>query len=236
MNPSSTPLNQLLPIAEHFHSFQGEGDWTGTPMHFIRTAGCNVGQHPDNGEVVHEIGVNHHFPILKTGYPAYRCHTFDGRGFWCDTDFHKGIFMSFDSLLDATWEKHICLTGGEPLLHREKITEFVHDAGARGISVHIETSGTVEWLQPVGWVCVSPKQGFLPTMITRADEVKLLIDPGFILGSVPPEILRHGNVFIQPVNDEMQVNLDNLKLCESLLHQMPNWRLSVQLHKCFGWR
>lgn len=32
----------LYEIAETFYSLQGEGDWTGTPMSFIRLAGCNL--------------------------------------------------------------------------------------------------------------------------------------------------------------------------------------------------
>jgi 7-carboxy-7-deazaguanine synthase len=231
-----TQNSTTLPIAEHFHSYQGEGDWTGTPMYFIRTAGCNVGQHPDTDEVKYEIGQDVDFPILRTAYPAYRCHTYDGRGFWCDTDFHKGVFISIDSLIDATWEKHICITGGEPLLHRDRIEDLITLAILRGITVHIETSGTIEWRQSNIWITVSPKQGYLSSMITRADELKLLVDPTFKLEDVPLEIMEHRNVFIQPINDELHINLDNLKLCHDVLRQVPHWRLSVQLHKCFGWR
>ncbi|MCH2543374.1 MAG: 7-carboxy-7-deazaguanine synthase QueE, partial [Candidatus Atelocyanobacterium sp. ALOHA_A2.5_9] len=41
-----TELNSDLttyPIAETFHSIQGEGAWTGVSAFFIRLAGCNVG-------------------------------------------------------------------------------------------------------------------------------------------------------------------------------------------------
>jgi len=224
----TNPNSMLLPIAESFHSYQGEGDWTGTPMFFIRTAGCSVGQHPEH--VKWEIGQDKDFPILKTGYPAYRCHTYDGRGFWCDTDFHKGVFMSIDTLIESTWEKHICITGGEPLLHKEKLEVLVRAAYIQGIFVHIETSVTIDW-SCNAWITVSPKQGYLSTMIQRANELKLLIDPSFKLGDVPMEILQHENVFVQPVNAELEVDFDNLQLCYNILREMPRWRLSVQLHK-----
>lgn len=32
----------IYKIAETFYSLQGEGDWAGTPMYFIRLAGCNI--------------------------------------------------------------------------------------------------------------------------------------------------------------------------------------------------
>jgi len=223
----TTSLLTSLPIAELFHSLQGEGVWTGTPMHFIRTAGCSVGEPQENL-----------FPILKTGKPAWLCHTYDGRAFWCDTDFQHGERITFDTLFSTTWEKHICLTGGEPLLHKN-IDEFVHEAARHHKRVHIETSGTIyrEFDPSLHvWITVSPKQGCLDSMINQADEVKLLVDKGFDLNKVPPIVLHHPIVYIQPVNDELAVNKDNLQLCLDILHAMPAWRLSVQLHKVFNWR
>lgn len=35
-------LNRVVAIAETFDSIQGEGAWAGTPMFFIRFAGCNL--------------------------------------------------------------------------------------------------------------------------------------------------------------------------------------------------
>lgn len=32
----------IYQVAETFYSLKGEGDWTGTPMSFIRLAGCNL--------------------------------------------------------------------------------------------------------------------------------------------------------------------------------------------------
>jgi 7-carboxy-7-deazaguanine synthase len=237
------PEEQLLlslPLAEDFHSYQGEGLYAGTPMHFIRTAGCNVGRNPCEDVGMHyELGKDKDFPILKTGHVAYRCHTHDGRGFWCDTDFHKGVVTDITGVINSTWENYICVTGGEPLLHRDKITELVKRAEDRGIKVHIETSGTIDWKPPVDssvWITCSPKQGYLPSMLVEANEIKLLVDSGFRLQDVPDTIIRHHRVFIQPVNDELAVDTNNLELCHRIIRDMPNWRLSVQLHKLFGWR
>jgi 7-carboxy-7-deazaguanine synthase len=229
-------LNDVLPVAEHFHSPQGEGLYTGTPMHFIRLAGCSVGRHPDMPDVREEMrGTD--FPILKTERPAWLCHTYDGRPFWCDTDFslHKKILV--DDLLDQTWERYICLTGGEPLNY--DLTYLVHEAYKRGIQVNIETSGTILLDLFHGcpvWVAVSPKVNYLPEMIRRASEIKLLVDQYFDLEKVPKEIHDHPLVYVQPINDEMSVRGDNVQLCLDILRKRPTWRISTQLHKVWGVR
>lgn len=229
--------NRCLPITEDFHSLQGEGEWVGTAMHFIRLAGCSVGQPPAQLAPTQDSVL----PILKTGVPSWLCRTYDGRPFWCDTDFKFREWLNFANLLDDTWENHICVTGGEPLIHLEKLERFMDEAIQRGIQVHIETSGTImlDWQERYNgllWVSVSPKQGYLPEMIGIADEIKLLVDDKFVLEDLPAGLRTHENVFIQPINDEMTFRKENLDLCYKILRAMPNWRLSIQTHKALGLR
>jgi 7-carboxy-7-deazaguanine synthase len=225
----------VLPIAEHFHSPQGEGLFTGTPMHFIRVAGCTVGRHPSNEDVKYEMN-DTPFPFLKTGKPAWLCHTYDGRPFWCDTDFGLREKLTIDQLLDETWEQHICLTGGEPLAH--DLHPFLQEALKRDIFVHIETSGTIMQLfeHDLTWITVSPKQDVLPDMIRTADEIKLLVDEHFSLLSIPIEVLNHRLVYVQPINNELTVDHKNVERCLKILRLKPNWRLSLQAHKLIGVR
>lgn len=231
MNQNST---LMLPISEDFHSLQGEGTFTGTPMHFIRTSGCNVGRHPDT--IPWEINQDRNFPILKTGRTAYVCHTHDGRQFWCDTDFQHGVPTSVRELLDNTWEKHICFTGGEPLLHKVVLDQLIDEANNRGIYIHVETSGTIDWEGAMCWVTVCPKRRYSSLMIQLADEVKLLVDKDFRLEDVTADIKEHDNVWVQPVNNEMTVNMDNFKRCMEVLRVRPDWKLSSQFHKLVGLR
>jgi len=176
------------------------------------------------------------FPILKTGREAWRCHTYDGRGFWCDTDFQKGTPMDMRTLVDATWEDHICITGGEPLLHHKDLSELIEMAAAKMKFVHIETSGTVDWTPDPCWLTCSPKIGFLPRMVDQADEIKLLIDDGFDIAKVPTCIMQHPTVFIQPVNHELTLDQRNIEICRDILRREPHWRLSIQMHKAINWR
>lgn len=222
---------RCLPIAEVFDSLQGEGRFVGTPMKFIRLAGCSVGE----PETPAQLGT---FPILKTANPAWLCHTYDGRSFFCDTDFKFREWQNFSNLLDDTWQEHICLTGGEPLMHGEKLQRFIAEALERDIQVHVETSGTIDIYLPSPhvWVSMSPKLTYLDSMIQRADEIKLLVDEHFDIGLVPPEIRAHPLVYVQPINDEMMVRKDNFDRCMGVLRIMPLWHMSVQTHKLLGLR
>jgi 7-carboxy-7-deazaguanine synthase len=67
---------------------------------------------------------------------------------WCDTtySFGPGTERSVDSILRAVARhgtRHVCLTGGEPLLQSESRT-LVARLGARGITTVIETGGSLD--------------------------------------------------------------------------------------------
>ena len=217
------------PIAETFHSIQGEGVWTGTLMFFIRLAGCTVGKYPVGEERVPSVG--------DRGKPAWRCHTWDGRPFWCDTDFTKYEDKETRDLVREAHEPHICLTGGEPLMHETVVDELVNEVTLQKKMLHIETSGTIWWEKPEMGVhlTVSPKKGCTPGMIRQADEVKLLVDSNFDPLKLP-SIPDWQRVFIQPINGMMAIDRHNLQKCLDLLKTYPHWRLSTQLHKLIGVR
>lgn len=203
-------------------------------MHFIRLAGCSVGKLPTNDPRSSTQSV---FPVLKTYNTAWECRTYDGRPFWCDTDFKFREWTNFSNLLDDTWERHICITGGEPLIHAEKLHRFIAEARDNAIEIHIETSGTIMW-NGTGdlWISVSPKKDVLPDMVRLADEIKLLVDEGFDISNVPDVVRAHGCVYVQPINDELTINKENFDRCMAILHVMPHWHMSVQLHKLVGLR
>lgn len=240
-------MTQTLPIAETFHSWHGEGQWVNTPMHFVRLAGCTVGKRWRVG-IEANAGIPFpSIPVLPSGREAWQCHTYDGRAFWCDTDFSKKQELTVAQLLDATWEKHVCLTGGEPLMHTKKLNDqefWFSFCSLAGKMVHIETSGTIP-LPEVGgflsnrekiWVTVSPKEGVIDEVITMANEVRLLVDQEFNPKTLNPRIVGHPNVFLCPVNFVEGVDRTHLKLVEYWLKQFPHWRASVQVHKLLGMR
>lgn len=205
-------------VAERFKSVQGEGVWAGTPMAFIRFVGCSVGKKICNA---------------------------------CDTSFekthpwHGGGEYSAQDLLDwaaPLW--HVVLTGGEPL--NWDLVPIFEEARARQTveMLHVETSGTVQLPERLFslWVTCSPKPGFIEEEVLKADEVKVIV-PG--LGDGPgwptlEDALRWADgsrpVFLQPRNLRSEINRENLRLCEQLVLQHPQLRLSVQLHKLLAVR
>jgi 7-carboxy-7-deazaguanine synthase len=206
----------LYQVAERFKSIQGEGLYAGVPMAFIRFVGCSVGKR-----------ICQH----------------------CDTDFEKtypwlggGEYTETELLAWARPYEHICLTGGEPL--DQDLVPLILGA-ARDQQFHVETSGTVHpaYLRTsidFVHICVSPKPGFLESMLSIADEIKVIV-PG--LGINPPEgsywmeleearyWARRKPVFLQPRNGKWEIEMNNLRLCEELVGLYPELRLSVQMHK-----
>jgi len=208
----------MIPLIETFHSIQGEGAWAGAPMFFIRVAGCNVSK--------------------KDG----QCKTWDGRLFTCDTYLtanRKLRYKTYDDLLKDVWEKRICLTGGEPLAQPvNELHELFETALRKNLKVHIETNGTLPlpnfFANRNCYIACSPKREFLASTATVADEIRLLVDENFALVNVPPIILSHPHVFLSPVNDGSKILLKNLNYTLRWLERMPNWRLSIQMHKYVG--
>lgn len=105
-------------ISETFLSIQGESSYMGLPTLFIRTYGCNM-----------------------------RCT-------WCDTKYaveggdfkEQGVGQIMDLIKDNSWVKHICFTGGEPLLWKNEVLYLINQFQRKVIT--IETDGGI-WLGEV---------------------------------------------------------------------------------------
>jgi organic radical activating enzyme len=113
--------------------------------------------------------------------------------------------------------------------------------------INVETSGTIPLGKVVAplenygvphWITVSPKKGCLEESLLHADELKVVIEPKSFNNEQFKEV--YGNyldkTFIQPVNYELNVNMDNLNFCLDLQKQYPQVRISVQAHKFWGVR
>lgn len=243
-------------------------------MTFIRTAGCNVGKpypkdrYKDNGsqpdkcspgsgcDVELEGGhrpsciVAKYIIAKKQTLPIYteKCTLYDGREFPCDTDYRVHKRMTTEDILkEIPWAvKHVCITGGEPMLHdlRPLVDQLRHEDKF----VHLETSGTKNYMFPAQaksgyiWITVSPKHGCLKSMLDYADELKFLVDENFDpdkpMETYPEhtpysitDLAHFTPTFLQPVNGEWEVNPKNLQLCMEWQRKYPQFRLSLQGHK-----
>lgn len=185
---------KLYPVAEQFHSIQGEGLHSGRLMHFIRLAGCNVGLYAKRDQLVSLMPTEQKYANeladAREANPLHSvCCTAIGQHFICDTDYHSAAKWSAKDLCLESYEGIMCITGGEPFLH--DLQPFVDTpmqlAGLimEEDYVHIETSGTIafpQWLKNFKrieskrvWVTCSPKKGFLPDNTFAVDEWKFVV-------------------------------------------------------------
>ena len=110
--PDAPPSVSTLRVSESFLSIQGEGPSAGTPAHFLRLQGCDVG-----------------------------CAWCDSKYTWdAGGGRDVGIDLALDDLFALGAAPLLVITGGEPLEH-PGIAGLVNAALARWTSVEIETSG-----------------------------------------------------------------------------------------------
>jgi len=112
------PQDIRLPMVEIFETVEGEGTRAGFPTVFVRLFGCNL-----------------------------RC-------VWCDTKYsyppaEAEFTMTVGGILDEVRKyasRHICMTGGEPLLYGERSAALLRGLAALEhiVDVHVETNGAVD--------------------------------------------------------------------------------------------
>ena len=231
-----------LRVIEIFDSLQGEGYWTGTPMTFVRLAGCNAP----------ELGLD----CLR----------------WCDTpagwDPEGGEPLPVADILDRARFPRLCLTGGEPLLQAEGAAALVGEAHRRGMRVHLETNGTVAPSDARGdaffdWVVVSPKPfryAIAGAWDGLIDELKLVVDDRMDAATAERLAAAHPGaiISIQPVWEgpgaapARQLDPTGREAPGEAARRRPgdtsearavrmvmehlDWRLSLQTHKYLGIR
>lgn len=139
----------MLSICEMFGpTIQGEGHFAGVPSYFIRTTGCNL-------RCVFKDS------ICDTAYSSFKP--------------EKPLYQTMDELVSEFKKiteghdrvNHIVITGGEPLLQREGLKEFLTEIFKirKDWVVTIETNGTLPILDvlskdyKISLYSVSPKLG-----------------------------------------------------------------------------
>lgn len=202
-------------------TLQGEGPYVGTPVFFLRFAGCNKW----NGRAESK--------------PNSICN-------YCDTDFVGGELMNLMDIIDRLNEllsahnniEHLVISGGEPAM---QIDEDLLHSLSKMFDVHLETNGSLEidpnTAQYFHNITISPKQSFVRTKAApHADCFKFLY-PWIGEEINPIDFQRdyydtHGNdlpeIYIQPIErDGDTPHMEEvIELCLK-----NNWKLSKQIHK-----
>lgn len=199
-------------VNEVFLTVQGEGVRAGTVNVFVRFTGCNLACRQEPGP-------------RSPG------------GFDCDTEFASGRTLARKELVE--WIKQaagpcrwVIFTGGEPGLQLD--AELVADLKAEGFKLAIETNGSIDVSAlNLDWVCVSPKVAEHAIRQLTAHEVKYVRSPG---QGIPKPACKAENYLISPAFDGLRLDPEAMKWCIKLVHEHPEWRVSVQMHKSWSVR
>lgn len=193
---------EKLPIHETFYSLQGEGAHTGTPAHFIRLAGCDVG--------CVWCDVNDSWDIAKEQY-----HT---------------IGSIVDEAKESASEV-VIVTGGEPTMHSlVTLTSELKEAGKKthietaGTS---ELTGEWDWVCFSPKKFKKP----LPSIYEKAHELKVVIfHPSDIQWAEEhaSKINSDCKLFLQL---EWSKKEKLFPIVFEYIKNNPRWQLSVQTHK-----
>lgn len=134
----------LLPLNEAFISVQGEGRFAGVSAFFLRFNYCNLG-----------------------------CSWCDTRFTWDTAKFEKGDLLSAEQITHLAIDLvsaqsmnpsdiHVVLTGGEPMLHQDKLPQLITSMRKAGFKFfEIETNGLIvpseQMIKSIDWWNCSPK-------------------------------------------------------------------------------
>jgi len=192
-----------------------------------------------------QLPVMEHFYTLQgegvhTGKAAYfiRLGGCDVGCVWCDVkeswDAGKHPLWQIDDLVKTVKEtatEIVVITGGEPLIHDlVPLTNALH---AKGLRIHIETSGSSPLSGELDWITLSPKKFKepLPEVLPRANELKIVVfnKSDFAWAEKwAAKVSKNCRLFLQP---EWSKAAGLTPLIVDYIKAHPQWQLSLQTHK-----
>lgn len=206
-----------MKVVEIFESIDGEGIFAGFPATFIRLYGCNL-----------------------------RCS-------YCDSEYsfsgNNYTEMAVEDIVQKAQQynhKHITLTGGEPLIHKD-VEKLIRALAGRNFKVNIETNGVVDIssylkkrnvLFTLDYKC--PSSGMEDKMLVcnflnvrKCDVVKFVVGSAEDLNTAEKIIKEYNlnencNVFLSPVFGK----IEPVEIVDFILKRhLEGVRVQLQLHK-----
>jgi len=216
--------NNTFQISEIFASLQGEGQFAGMPVIFVRFAGCDLEcAFCDEGGM---LGSNPHPAKMTAADIVTRCE-----------DLANSLYPN------------IVLTGGEPTMHlRNKEATAELQLALSGCHVAIETNGHFPVPPWVDWVTWSPKDDMIHHRLAP-NEIKMLMDSdGDVYGDMTPqetqafaETVSEGTdapppvLFMQALTYDDQTDSDlSVQHALAFVRENKAWRLGQRLHVQLG--
>ena len=131
----------------------------------------------------------------------------------------------------AKYSKTIVVTGGEPLMWN--MNPLTSQLKAKGVQVHIETSGAYKLSGTWDWICLSPKKNKPPKdeVYEKAHELKVIIynkDDFRFAEAQAAKVNKNCILYLQPEwskRDKMVPEIVDFVMAN------PKWKVSLQTHK-----
>ena len=161
---------------------------------------------------------------------------------WCDTKISWNVKrhpeIAIADLVNEAVNAHpaiVVITGGEPLMH--DLTELTGRLKAKGLRVHLETSGSHPFSGNFDWVTFSPKQFKHPhaSIYQQVSELKVIVKDESDLIWAEQNAEKVPTAVVKYLQAEWNTSDSKNLLLEYVLNH-PDWRVSVQTHKLLGVR
>lgn len=163
---------------------------------------------------------------IRNGLPKLRELTgMDGEngGKYSATELAKKVMSLWPDKTQG--EPYVVCTGGEPLLQLDE--ELINEFHQAGLTIAVETNGTIAAPEGLDWICVSPKAN-AELLLEKGNELKLVY-PQINAEPEKYEYLDFDHFFLQPMDGPK--GLENTQLTLDYCLKNPKWRLSLQTHK-----
>ncbi len=171
--------------------------------------------------------------FIRIGGCDVGCHWCDVKESW-NADLHPPT--AIDRVVEnaAQFSDTVVVTGGEPLTwNMNPLTEALK---AKGLQVHIETSGAYRLSGNWDWICLSPKKTMPPKeeVYAEADELKIIIYNNHDFKWAEEHAAKVGpecKLFLQPEWSKREQMTP--KIADYVMAN-PKWQISLQTHKYIG--
>lgn len=168
--------------------------------------------------------------FIRLGGCDVGCHWCDVKESW-NAELHPPIATNQIVENAARFSDTIVVTGGEPLTW--DMTELTSQLKAKGLQVHIETSGAYALTGTWDWICLSPKKLKLPTqeVYDKANELKVIVynkdDLRFAEGQAE-KVNNNCILYLQPEWSKREKMIPEIV---DYVMANPKWKVSLQIHK-----
>lgn len=194
----------IYPVVDIFHSIQGEGEYVGMPVTFVRLAYCNLScawcdtDHAHYNpmtvqDIIRQMDESIVVVVLTGGEPTI-----------------NNLKPLVTGLKDPPNWKTIHLETNGVIAVDNPVLELIDE-------------------EAIEHITLSPKAGFPPhhDIVSKANEIKVVLQDGLDPEDYARErsdLAEYGGLYIQPMSENFQPAYEYVM-------KHPWWRLSIQVHK-----